>query len=52
MNKLNHSPHIVHLYETLETSNHINMVLEFCNDGDLDHFIQKSGGKVEEKIAK
>lgn len=38
MNKLN-SPHIVKLYEALETANNINMVLELCSDGDLDSLI-------------
>ena len=36
-----HHPHIVALIECHETATHINLVMEFCQLGDLSYFIKK-----------
>lgn len=36
-------PHIVALHDCVETKTHINLIMEFCELGDLSHFIKKRG---------
>jgi serine/threonine protein kinase len=35
------SQHVVRMYDFIEDSANYYIVLEFCPDGDLDHFINK-----------
>lgn len=39
MCKLN-SPHIMHLFEMVETTNNYYLVMNFCNGGDLEKHIE------------
>ncbi|KAK1832319.1 Serine/threonine-protein kinase ATG1 [Podospora conica] len=36
-------PHIVALHDCVETKAHINLIMEYCELGDLSHFIKKRG---------
>ena len=40
MNKLEH-PNILKLYDTIENENYIYLILEYCDNGDLKHFLKK-----------
>ena len=40
MRKIKH-PNIVHLYETLESSNNYYMIIDYCNHGDLVKYMKK-----------
>lgn len=37
------SPHVIKCIETIRTTDHEIMVLEFCRDGDLMNYIGKMG---------
>jgi serine/threonine-protein kinase ULK/ATG1 len=41
MSKLEH-PNLLHLFEYLETANNYYLVLNFCNNGDLEHHVKKN----------
>lgn len=43
------SQNIVELFEVFKFNHYLYMVLEFCPDGDLEHFIMKKGGMLEEE---
>ena len=45
------SPHVVKMYDALETTNNAYIILELCNGGDLSKFIRKHDGLLEEKLA-
>lgn len=47
MKKLQHQ-NIVRLFDVLITKNNIYMVLEFCDGGDLDGYIQKHLNPIKE----
>ncbi|XP_074576596.1 LOW QUALITY PROTEIN: serine/threonine-protein kinase ATG1c-like [Curcuma longa] len=50
LRRINH-PNIIALYDFIQTSGRIYLVLEYCKDGDLSVYIQKHG-RVPETIAK
>lgn len=39
MHKTNH-PNLIHLFEFLESSNNLYMVIQYCNRGDLEHYVR------------
>ena len=39
MKEINH-PNILHLYEFLKTKDHYYLVIKFCNQGDLEHYMK------------
>ena len=48
MSKLNH-PNIMHLYEFMETAHNYYLVIQFCNNGDLESYLKKMGRLSEEE---
>ncbi|CAK4076528.1 unnamed protein product [Aphanomyces euteiches] len=52
MRQINH-PNIVKLYEIKKTDKHIYLMLEYCDGGDLQHFIKKQpNGVLNEETAR
>ncbi|ETV99388.1 ULK/ULK protein kinase [Aphanomyces invadans] len=52
MRQINH-PNIVKLYDIKKTEKHIYLMLEYCDGGDLQHFIKKQpNGVVSEDTAR
>ena len=45
------SAHVVRMFEFQEDQQNYYIVLEFCPDGDLDKFIEKRGGRLQEAEA-
>ncbi|KRX01734.1 Protein kinase-like domain [Pseudocohnilembus persalinus] len=45
------SPNVVRMYDVFNDSKTTYIILEFCKDGDLDHYIRKNGGLLNEKEA-
>lgn len=43
------SPNIVKLYDMKKTSNNYYLVLEYCNDGDLESYLKKKRYLVEDE---
>ena len=41
MSKIKH-PNILHLYEYLETTNNYYLVIDYCNNGDLENHVKKN----------
>lgn len=50
MKKLS-SPHVVKMYDVFNDPKTTYIILEFCKDGDLDHYIRRKGGMLNEKDA-
>jgi serine/threonine protein kinase len=48
MSKLNH-PNIMHLFEVMETAHNYYLVIQFCNNGDLETYLKKMGRLSEEE---
>lgn len=48
MSKINH-PNVMHLFEFMETANNYYLVIQFCNNGDLESHLKKSGKLSEEE---
>ena len=48
MSKLEH-PHIMHLFEFMETSNNFYLVIQYCNNGDLENYLKKMGKLSEDE---
>jgi hypothetical protein len=48
MSKINH-PNIMHLYEFMETGNNYYLVIQYCNNGDLESYLKKMGKLSEEE---
>ena len=48
MSKINH-PNIMHLFEFMETSNNYYLVIQYCNNGDLESYLKKMGRLSEEE---
>ncbi len=48
MSDLNH-PNIMHLYEFMETNNNYYLVIQYCNNGDLEQHLKKHGQLTEEE---
>jgi serine/threonine protein kinase len=44
MMDINH-PNIMHLYHFLESSNNYYLILQYCNRGDLEHYVNKQPGQ-------
>lgn len=44
MKKL-HNQHIVRFYESFQARNKLNIVMEFCENGDLGQYLKKQMGK-------
>mgnify|MGYP003588373125 CR=1 FL=1 len=43
------NPNIIHLYDIKKTNNNIYLMLEFCNEGDLMHYLKAKKKLVEEE---
>lgn len=48
MSKINH-PNILHLYEYLETANNYYLVIQYCNNGDMETHVKKNKCLGEEE---
>ena len=48
MTKIN-SPNIMHLYEFIETANNYYLVIQYCNNGDLEKYLAKHGKLPEDQ---
>lgn len=48
MSKIKH-PNILHLYEYLETTNNYYLVIDYCNNGDLENHVKKNQCLGEEE---
>lgn len=48
MSKINH-PNVMHLYEFMETAHNYYLVIQFCNNGDLESYLKKMGRLSEEE---
>lgn len=48
MSKINH-PNIMHLYEFMETAHNYYLVIQYCNNGDLEQYLKKMGRLSEEE---
>lgn len=52
MNKIKHR-NIVHLYEFLESNNYYYLIIDYCNLGDLETFLEnREGNRLPEDEAK
>ena len=40
MHKINH-PNVMHLYDYMETENNYYLVIQYCNQGDLETYLKK-----------
>lgn len=40
MAQINH-PNVMHLYEYMETQNNYYLVIQYCNNGDLENYLKK-----------
>ena len=47
MSKINH-PNVMHLYEFMETQNNYYLVIQYCNNGDLESYMKKMGRLSEQ----
>lgn len=45
MNFINH-PNIMHLFEFLESANNYYLIIQFCNNGDLEGYVEKQEGNL------
>jgi serine/threonine-protein kinase ULK/ATG1 len=48
MSKLHH-PNIMHLFEFMETANNYYLVIQYCNNGDLETYLKKMGRLAEDE---
>jgi len=48
MSKLHH-PNIMHLFEFMETANNYYLVIQYCNNGDLETYLKKMGKLSEDE---
>ena len=48
MSKLHH-PNIMHLFEFMETANNYYLVIQYCNNGDLETYLKKMGRLSEDE---
>ena len=46
MTKINH-PNILHLHEYIETQNNYYLVLDYCNNGDVEQMLSKRKRLIE-----
>lgn len=47
-----HHPHIVALFDCLETKSQVHLVMEFCELGDLSNFIRKRSSLVDHEMTR
>ena len=47
MSKINH-PNVMHLFEFMETQNNYYLVIQYCNNGDLEAYMKKMGRLSEQ----
>lgn len=45
MNNINH-PNIMHLFEFLESSNNYYLIMQYCNNGDLEGYLAKQKDRL------
>lgn len=45
MNNINH-PNIMHLFEFLESSNNYYLIMQYCNNGDLEGHLSKQVNRL------
>ena len=50
MKEIDH-PNIMYLHEYIETPNCYYMVLRYCNNKDLHHYLRVTGGRLAEQEA-
>ncbi len=50
MSQINH-PNLMHLYEYMETSNNYYLVIQYCNNGDMEQYLKERGSLSEQKAA-
>lgn len=43
------SPNIIKLYDMKKTNNNFYLIMEYCNDGDLDSYVKKRKYLTEEE---
>lgn len=48
MSKISH-PNVMHLYEFMETAHNYYLVIQYCNNGDLESYLKKMGRLSEEE---
>lgn len=48
MSKINH-PNVMHLFEFMETAHNYYLVIQYCNNGDLESYLKKMGRLSEEE---
>ena len=48
MSEINH-PNIMHLYEFMETNHSYYLVIQYCNNGDLEGYLKKMGRLSEDE---
>ena len=48
MKEINH-PNILHLYEFLESSSNYYLIVNYCNQGDMEQYIDKENDKSLEE---
>jgi len=48
MSKIVH-PNVMHLYEFMETASNYYLVIQYCNNGDLESYLKKTGRLCEEE---
>ncbi len=49
--KLIRHPHIIHLYEIIETTKQLYMIMEYCKGGELFDYIVEEG-RITESLAR
>ena len=48
MNEIHH-PNILHLHDYLESANNYYLVIDYCNQGDFEHYLKTKGVKFLEE---
>lgn len=48
MSEINHA-NIMHLYEFMETTHNYYLVIQYCNNGDLEEYLKKMGNLGEDE---
>ena len=48
MSKINH-PNVMHLFEFMETANNYYLIIQYCNNGDMESYLKKMGRLSEEE---
>jgi serine/threonine protein kinase len=52
LKKMPPHPNIVRLIKAIELNKKLYLVLEFCQEGDLEKFLKKKGGRLSESDAR